>query len=763
MSQSRYHVARAGRALVASSNAAATRLCLLSALLLSSATLPAQQPSQPAAPVPIFRASTDLVTIDTVVTDHDGRPVTNLTREDFEVTVAGKRQTLDQAVYIRTQEQPQVLAAARAAAPNGPGAPIAPAGSMASRALQSTRTSPDQIARTIAIVVDDLGLSFRSIFDVRNAIHKYIDTQIEPGDLVAIIRTAGGVGTLQQFTTDKRLLHLAADRLRADMGSRYLAGAFTPEPRNVPAGLGYDDVDELHDTLATVGSIAALEFIARGVSELPGRKCIMYFSEGFAEIFEDRMGTGDSRTAGSGRIWNAMARMLSRANAAGVVINTIDARGLLTGGVTASDDLRTHDNWRDVPGRGLPSGANSSPGSGAGFLDAPGHEMGTADGDRNRRWKIMDSQEVLKFIADQTGGLAIQNNNDLNLGIKRVLDDQQGYYLLGYVAPKGSPHTGWDQNRVKVRVKRPGLRVRARQGFFGPFDTREPAAAPADPLVMSALSPFGSGGITVRLTSVFGHDATTWPYVRSLLFIDPNDLHFDAETGRHTARFQVLLMAIGDNGQLVDSWRREVPLALTDENFRLLSERGIVVTVRSAVREPGPYQMRVAVEDLTSKAVGSASQFLEVPEVGRGRLALSGVLLKGTTGAESTTIQSESNPNVAPGLADAVLLEPEVRVLSPGVEAVYVYEIYDGLKDADPALEMSAAVIRDGKVVYQGPFTPVKASPKSGDALRTIPIAGKLTLGRDMPAGPYTLEVIVRGRDGKKLERRQWVDFEVRP
>jgi hypothetical protein len=75
---------------------------------------------------------------------------------------------------------------------------------------------------------------------------------------------------------------------------------------------------------------------------------------------------------------------------------------------------------------------------------------------------------------------------------------------------------------------------------------------------------------------------------------------------------------------------------------------------------------------------------------------------------------------------------------------------------------MSAAVIRDGKVVYQGPFTPVKASPKSGDALRTIPIAGKLTLGRDMPAGPYTLEVIVRGRDGKKLERRQWVDFEIR-
>jgi hypothetical protein len=292
--------------------------------------------------------------------------------------------------------------------------------------------------------------------------------------------------------------------------------------------------------------------------------------------------------------------------------------------------------------------------------------MGAAD--RTNRRVFIGSQESLSFIADQTGGIAFRDSNDLNLGMQRVLDDQKGYYLLGYTVPADAPRGGWDQDRVKVHVKRRGLHVRARQGFFGPSDTRHPQPAPADPLVMSALSPFESGGITVRLTSIFGYDATTRPYVRSLLFIDPGDVHFDAdETGRHTARFQVVLMAIGDKGQLVDSWRREVPLALTDENFHLLNERGIVVTVRSAVKEPGPYQMRAAVEDLASKAVGSASQFLEVPEVGRGRLALSGVLLKGTTGAESTTIQSESNPNAAPGLADAVLLEPEVRVLSPGV------------------------------------------------------------------------------------------------
>ncbi len=728
-------------------------------VLTSGVVLSAQQPSQPATPAPTFRASTDLVTIDAVVTDSDGKPVTDLTRDDFEVTVGGKRQTLDQALYVRTQDQPRVLAAARAAAGQSGSAVAgsqARAGSMASEALRTTGTSPEGVARTIALTVDDLGLSFDSMYYVRNAVHKYIDTQIEPGDLVAIIRTAGGIGALQQFTTDKRLLHMAADRLVWDFRSRSSIGAFVANNGSVPPGLGFDDVDAFRGALASVGSMAALEYIARGVAPLPGRKCIVYFSEGFQSIFRDRMGIGSD---GSGRIWRSMARMLDRANAAGVVIYTIDARGLQTGKATAEDNPTTRD-WGPPVGTSLSSSMNN-PESG-GFLDAQGHRMGAAaEAAEDRGRVIIDSQESLRFIADQTGGLAVANTNDLNLGLRRVLDDQQGYYLLGYVAPKGLRRGGWDQDRVKVRVKRPGLRVRARQGFFGPSDTSEPKPQSTDPLVMSALSPFGSGGITVRVTPLFGHDAATGPYVRSLVFVDPGDLHFAVDdTGQHTAHFQVLLMAIGDNGQVLDGRRREVSLALSDQNFRLVQERGIVVSLRTLAREPGPYQMRAAVEDLTSKIVGSASQFLEVPAVGRGRLALSGVLLKGDT--ESSPIHGESNRDGASGLADAVLFEPEVRVLPPGVQAVYAYEIYDGLKDDNPDLQMATALIRDGKVVYQSPFTPVTASPKSGAKIRTIPIAGKLTLDRDMPAGPYTLEVIVRGPKEKKLERKQWLDFEIR-
>ena len=223
---------------------------------------------------------------------------------------------------------------------------------------------------------------------------------------------------------------------------------------------------------------------------------------------------------------------------------------------------------------------------------------------------MLESQESLRFIANQTGGLAVDNTNDLNRGVTRILEDQQGYYLLGYAAPAGAARDGWDQNRVKVKVRRKGLQVRARQGFFGPFDTRAATSAPMEPLVKSALSPFASDRLTVRLTSLFGHDAATGSYVRSLLFIDPAGLHFDVDqAGKHTARFQVLLMTIGDNGQVVDGWRRDVPLALTDQSFQRVREHGLVVTVKSAVKEAGPYQMRAAVEDSSSKERGSASQF----------------------------------------------------------------------------------------------------------------------------------------------------------
>jgi VWFA-related protein len=695
--------------------------------------LPRPRVTFPDTPPPTFKTSRVVVTVDAVVTDGNGRHVTNLTPDDFEVTVAGKRQELQQAMYIRTADQPRVLAEASAAAV--PALALAAPRSAASLALKRTGIQPDRIVRTIAFVVDDLGLSFRGTVDTRAMLHRYIDTQMEPGDLVAIVRTGGGTGTLQQFTTDKRLLHRAADAVRWNFQGRPQVSSFKVA---APTGLLRSEVDdgpvgELRDAMASVGTLGAVEYVAHGIAELPGRKCIIFVSEGFTQLFIDR---GES-----GRIWRALTRMLGQVNAAGAVLYTIDAKGLQTGGLTAEDNPQI-----------IQTGI-------AGTYDAEALVRDTA---RGRMDALFHSQESMQFIADQTGGLAITNTNDLNLGIRRVLDDQQGYYLLGYTAPDDAPRSGWDQNRVKVRIKRSGLRVRARQGFFGPTDPTGPKRLGSDGLTTAALSPFSSTGITARLTAVFGHDANNGAYVRSVLFLDTNDLRFEEEQpGRHTATFQIALLAVGENGRVLASWQRLVPVVLNDEQFQLAKARGIVYSVLMKVKDSGAYQLRAAVRDVNTQLTGSASQFLDVPEVGKGKLALSGVLLKGVTDAEAA---DSTAPEVAPdGLAEAVLLEPEVRVLQPGTEAVYAYEIYDGLDPKRASdLQMGTALLREGQVVYRSPFSPVTAAPRGQKKLRAIPIAGKLALGSDMPAGTYTLEVIVRGKDAKKLERRQWLDFEIR-
>ena len=163
------------------------------------------RPAQTTAPTPtpapqedseddVVRITTNLVQFDTVVTDGAGRQVTDLRPEDFEVLVDGKPQDITNFAYVSTEAgtvSPMPVAA-RGAPPPPP-----------------ARLRPEQVRRTIALVVDDLNASFDSLVDVRRALKKFVDEQMQPRDLVAIIRTSAGMGALQQFTSDKRLLHKA--------------------------------------------------------------------------------------------------------------------------------------------------------------------------------------------------------------------------------------------------------------------------------------------------------------------------------------------------------------------------------------------------------------------------------------------------------------------------------------------------------------------------------------------------------------------------
>lgn len=166
----------------------------------------------------VVRITTNLVQVDAVVTK-DGKQVTDLTPEDFELFEDGRPQTITNFSYIsNVSSVPSHLTVSSSAPKDKTTPPVLPAAA-----------SPHDVRRTIALVIDDLGMSFESMAQVRRQARKFVDEKLEPNDLVAIIRTGGEMGALQQFTTDKRVLYSAIEHLRWHPCSR--AGFVSLRPR----------------------------------------------------------------------------------------------------------------------------------------------------------------------------------------------------------------------------------------------------------------------------------------------------------------------------------------------------------------------------------------------------------------------------------------------------------------------------------------------------------------------------------------------------
>ena len=189
-------------------------LCLLVSISAQQQE-PSRQQNKPEE-TDVVRITTNLVQVDATITDKSGRQITDLRPEEFEVMQDGKSQTVTHLSYIVTSggNVESVAKPSPALRSSLPPAPIT--------------LRPEQVRRTIAIVVDDLGLSFVSTAYVRKALTRYINEQMQPGDLVAIIRTSAGAGALQQFTSDRRQLLAAADLVRWYPLGRGTVAAFSP-------------------------------------------------------------------------------------------------------------------------------------------------------------------------------------------------------------------------------------------------------------------------------------------------------------------------------------------------------------------------------------------------------------------------------------------------------------------------------------------------------------------------------------------------------
>jgi VWFA-related protein len=671
---------------------------------------------QQAPELPTFRVAVDIVSIDVVATDRDGRIVRDLTPEDFEVFQDGKQQRVTAAQFV-----PVSSGAGGPASVTRPGA--GPSRAATEAPPIPTRPIPrEQVRRTIVLVVDDLGLSSQGMRTLLPALRRFVEKERLPTDVMAIVRTGESNGLMQSLTNDRSALHGAIDALRYNVLSR--KGPWSSGDV-VQLGFKPPEFDGPMRPLSQTESLSALNLIVQSARDLPGRKTVIFASEGF------QLTSGTAPTTlpdQDPRVRDALDRVTDQAARSGVVLYAIDCTGLETGGLRASDDIHYVPNMTEAVNR-----------------------FGTA-----RQRMIRDAQQSLAFLTEQTGGFAVVNTNDLADGLSRIGNDVRDYYLLGYEPDKdtfASDRKLARQHTIAVKVRRPGVRVRTRRAFIGVSDPERPSAppTPAEALVRAAMSPFSSASIGLHVTNLPAYSAERGTFVRSVLHLDGHALTFSTDGGgTKTATVDLVGLMFDSDGAQVQDVTTGFNVTLENRAVEQVMQDGLVYTTRVPIEKPGGYQLRFAVRDRRSGAIGAGGGFVLVPNVTGGDFALSGLVLRAPQRAASAQSLDGDGFSIPP--VDAL------RVYAPGTPLVYSFEVYN----AGKKVGLVATLWRGEEKLATLPAERLAPHP-NGSALSA---SGRLTLPKNLQAGTHVLQVAATSDDPNQPKKDrsavQRISFDVK-
>ena len=732
---------------------------------LGQTSKPSPTPVKPVTgPDDVVKTSTNLVQLDVVVVDKEGKPVANLQPDDFEITEDKAKQAVTKFSYVTLGSSVTI------SQPDAVNTKVAPA-----------PIAPEQVHRTIALVVDDLGLSYESIASVKQALRKFVNEQMGSRDLVAVLRTSRGMGSLQQFTTDKTELLAAVDGISwfASGRSGLSPNAQIDTQTGEEFTQGQQIINEMEEARAaqySVGTIQTLSRIMRGFEELPGRKSVMLFAESF------KLFSSQGRNV---QLLDSLQRLTDQANRASTVIYTIDASGVNPLDMPASDNVAgstyTFDPAVVWSGTGGGPSTVSRPRNRTSnqSVDAPGSLSAQAATDSSMAFRRLEalsqqrenqsneSKTVLSFLAEETGGTFTQNANDLSLGTQKMLQEQQGYYLIGYRPADTSidPATGQRQaHNISVKLKRSGLRLRTRSGYYGIAEKSKPTMPLTrdQQLAKALLSPFMAGGIGLRLTPIWGNDPAAGSQLRVLLHVPTKDLNFSAQPdGSQVAAIDFLAVSYGSDLRVVDQFSDSQTINITKDAYQRMVDDGLVFILNVPLKKAGPVQVRVAVRDAKTERIGSANQFIDVPDLTKNNLALSGIYLSGAMPAQP----GETSPTAEKKTEkQEVSAGPAVRRLRHGMILSYSYTIHNARLDDSkrPQLQTQMRLFRDGKEVFTG--KPLTFNPGQQADMKNLDAGGRLVVGTSLPAGQYVLQVTVTDTLAKAKRyatTAQWIDFEI--
>lgn len=719
------------------------RILLRSSFLILAVSTTALAQTPTATPVPqkddeVVKITTQLVQVDAVVTDKKGNPVTGLKDSDFQIFQDGKLQRITGLTYVSTKEHTVERILDVKKGKNDIPAPPVP-----------FRAS--ELGRLVTFIVDDgnCSVSTLGIEAVREGLKKFVNEQMLPNDRVAIYRTRAGSSTLQQYTSDKAFLLRSITQIRwyppvgnCDPGD----GSFFPAAKSntvinmTPGGTTESQIEsdadrktrergeDFNRNNTVTGAIGVINYVISGLERVGGRKVVFFMSDGLSI----RSRGGDVLSAA-----NALQVVAEHANRASVVFNTIDVRGVFsTIGIEAADEVSTR------------SDVNAS-------------DKVIADRDR----AVTLSQDGLFYLADATGGRFYRNSNKLDIPVRRALDSEQGYYLLAY-EPAEDTFRGKRYNNIEIKVNRPNLIVKSRAGFYGTVDQPlQEKRSSGNELYDAIAAPIPQAGMDLRLTAYFGNTPSEGNYVRSLIHLQGDDITFVDDTpGFKKAVFDVVAVTMDERNKVVDEFSRTHTFKVEAAATEIIKKNGLIYSTDVPITKPGIYNFRVAIRDVRSKMIGSSSQVVEIPDLKKGKLFLSGLTMCQIDSTGKFMIPGQVKPENALAMTGMTGV-PAIRQFQPPAALAYSYVIYNAQLDQTtqmPKISAQMKLFKDGVLIADGKLLPVTFQ-KQADWSRILDYS-KLGIDTAVAPGDYTLQLIIKDElAAKDGVASQWVDFEVLP
>jgi len=602
---------------------------------------------------PVFRTSRELVSIDVVVRDKDGNVVRGLTQADFELREDGQPQQLETFTFQEISERPAAAAAGATALLGDVEARMAePAktGAAAAAAAPAALTSEALAGRRLIVLLFDV--SSMQPEDVQRAVdsaRKYVKEQMNAADLVAVATVASTLDVLTDFSGERERVDAALGRLGYTEGTSAEAPAATTAATDEAAAAAEEPVSAEASELDMFNNdvrLRALRTLAETLAPIEQKKAIVYFSAGMQRSGQDNL--VELRAA-----VNASVR-------AHVAIYPIDVRGLQA--VVPGGDAR------QASGRG--------------------QEMFSGRGMAQQMSQLASSQDTLTSLAGDTGGRAFTDSNDFGEAFTRVQRDMSAYYLLGYSSTNASKDGRF--RRVQVRVKRDGLRIEARPGYYAARDfahtNRGDRETQLEEQLWSAVS---ATDVPVFVTGGFFRLAADRYYVPITVAIPGSAV--TVPPGKDKATLDVLGMVRDEQGRPVGRIRQTMDLAAGAgaalESKQVLYQSGVTLP-------PGRFALKVVVRENVNGAIGSFETAVTVPELKQAPVKVSSVVL-------STQLQPQAARGRTdnPLVRDGMQIVPNVtHVVGRNQKVFFYFEVYEpAVAEAMPDLRVSLAFYR-GKI-----------------------------------------------------------------